>query len=277
MPGPFSALSKVQKAEIARQMDEIIVVDGREIRKGDLMEFEIEKRLGAGQGTEDIMKALRKQGMNVPSEHVKERMAVARGRKPIKGDKGYDRRYARMELNFIIERGLANGDDWDTIGNSIRQSFPKAHVDKLIEAAKNKRAKIIQQNSPPAVIDTGESGPSAGPEQPPYADPTNPVRDLKEFEGMDDAGLAEVLKKVGDEAFKRKKAQQQATREGAEERVNSYDWGVWNEFFRYLREDPNFGRAKFLEGGGDTVEENLDVPMGQPGLEGPVEPEFRNR
>ena len=276
MPGPFSALSKLQKAEIARQMDEVIVVDGREIRKGDLMEFEIEKRLGAGQGTEDIMKALRKQGMNVPSEYVKERMAVARGRKPIEGDRGYDRRYARMELNFIIERGLANGDDWDTIGNSIRQSFPKAHVDKLIEAAKNKRAKIIQQNSPPAVIDTGESGPNAGPEQPPYADPTNPVRDLKEFEGMDDAGLAEVLKKVGDEALKRKRAQVQGLREKGAQQAEQFDWSQLDELGRQWAEGPDLRFAKASEGG-DPVQENLDVPIEQPGLKGPVEPEFRNR
>ena len=260
------------------------VRDGREVRKGDIVEFEIEKRLGAGQGMEDIMSALRKQGIDASAKYVRDRMTVARGRKPIGGDRGYDKRYTRMELNYLIERGLSNGakeglsydDTWALIRKDIETAYPNRDVSRIIEVAKNKHAKLMQQNSPPVVIDTGESGPNAGPEQPPYADPTNPVRDLKEFEGMDDAGLMEVLKRVGDEAAKRKKAQIQGLREKGAQKAEQFDWSQLDELGKMWAEGTDLRFAKASEGG-DPVEGNLDVPIEQPGINGPVEPEFRNR
>jgi hypothetical protein len=102
------------------------------------------------------------------------------------------------------------------------------------------------------------------------------VRDLKEFEDMDDAGLAEVLKKVGDEAHKRKKAQIQALREKGAQEVEQFDWSQLDELGKMWAEDTDLRYSKFMEGG-DPVESNLDVPIEQPGINGSVEPEFRNR
>lgn len=267
MPGPFSVLSKVQKGEIAKQMDEVVVIDGREIRKGDMLEFEIEKYLRAGKGTEDIMKSLRKQGMDVPSAYVKERMAVARGRKPIEGDRGYDKRYARMELNFIIERGLSNGKSWEDIAKDVGEAFPKAHVDKIIEGAKNQRAKIIQQASPPAVIDNGESGPMAPEDQPPVFDPEAEAR-AANAQVMGDRKMS-VEDKLMDllntakEAGRKRSADLKGIRaEGAEEAAND---PFVQELERLVAE---FGKNKIPTGArvretNDPVQGPITPPPGQ--------------
>lgn len=274
MPGPFGkVLSKVQKAEIAKQMDEVVVINGREVRKGDLLEFEIEKQLGAGRGTEDIMQALRKQGMDVPSAYVRERMAVSRGRKPIKGDRGWNRRYGRMELNYIIQRGLSNGDDWATIQKSLEDAYPNRDVSKIIEGARKKHTELMRRQSPPAVID--DQDPSAV-RSGPMEDPPNPVRELAEFEGMDDAGLLDVLTKVANEANRRKRDQLKGLREKGAQKVEQFDWSQLDELGRMWAEGPDLRFAKASEGG-DPVQGNLDVPIEQPGINGPVEPEFRNR
>jgi hypothetical protein len=272
MPGPFSALSKASKIDIAKDLDQTIELpDGRIVKKKDVVEFEIEKRLGNDNYQSDIMKALKKQGIDVSANYIKERVAVARRRNPkLKPDP----RFAKMEANWIIQNGMSQGKGWDEISQSLLDAG--FNGPKLTEIARNKYSKMMQQQGTPAVIDTGESGPNAGPEQPPYADPTNPVRELKDFMDMDDAGLAEVLKKVGDEALRRKKAQIQGLREKGAQKAEQFDWSQLEELGRMWAENPDFGNAKASEGQ-DFVEHNLDVPVEQPGLKGPVEPEFRNR
>lgn len=286
MPGPFSVLSKVQKGEIAKQMDEVVVIDGREIRKGDMLEFEIEKYLRAGKGTEDIMKSLRKQGMDVPSAYVKERMAVARGRKPIEGDRGYDKKYARMELNFIIERGLANGQSWDDIGKAVGEAFPKAHVDKIIEGAKNQRAKIIQQASPPAVIDNGESGPMAPEDQPPVFDAEADAR-AKNRQVLDDSKKTDEdwqneFKDIATKAGRLRAQAQKDLRGKSEAEIAASPWMIEMEgLVRSLRDSIIPTGARVMESvdptNANSAPQNLDVPVAPAGINGPVEPEFRNQ
>jgi hypothetical protein len=155
MPGPFSALSKIEKAEIGKVLEETIEVDGRIIKKGDLMEFEIERGLMSGRSQEDIMKKLRQQGIDVAPNYVKERMGVARTRKtkdgrPIKGDRP-DPRYAKMEANYIIQRELNAGKTWEEISSTLLASG--FNGPKLTEVARGNHAKKMQQASPPAVID----------------------------------------------------------------------------------------------------------------------------
>lgn len=169
MPVPFNAISKIDKAEIGKYLEETIEVDGRTIKRGDLLEFEVEKGLGFGKSQEDIMKKLKEQGVNVASNYVKQRMAVARGRKPIKGDRP-DPRYAKMEANYIIQRELDAGKTWEEISSTLLASG--FNGPKLTEVARNNYTKKMQQQSPPAVIDNGESGPMAPEEQEPVPAPS---------------------------------------------------------------------------------------------------------
>lgn len=173
MPGPFSALSKIEKADIGRQLEETIEVDGRIIKKRDLLEFEIEKGLGFGKSQEDIMKKLKQQGIDVAPNYVKERMKVARTRKPIQGDRP-DPRYAKMEANYIIQRELNAGKTWEEISSTLLASG--FNGPKLTEVARANHSKKMQQQSPPAVIDNGESGPMAPEDQPPVFNPEAEAR-----------------------------------------------------------------------------------------------------
>lgn len=237
----------------------------------DLVEAEVRNRLSAGQGMEETMEALRRQGADVPAHYVRDRMAEARAQGPIKGDRGYDKKYRRMELNYIIERGLANGDDWDVITQSLQKVYPNGNVAPLVEAAKQKHAQLIQQNSPPAVIDSGD-GRSGGPmadEEPPVRgstlDPSGPVQDLADMRNMTPEGLLDISRRAMDEARRRKKEEMAGIRGKAQSKV---DWSQFDDLFQAWKERD--AKPEVTEGTKTYPEENLDVPIEQPGLNGPV-------
>ena len=228
MPGPFSALSKVEKADIGKQLEETIEVDGRIIKKGDLLEFEIEKGLGFGKSQEDIMKKLKQQGIDVAPNYVKERIGVARTRKtkdgrPIKGDRP-DPRYAKMEANYIIQRELNAGKTWEEISSTLLQSG--FNGPKLTEVARANHSKKMQQQSPPAVIDNGESGPMAPEDQPPVFNPEAEARAANaQVMGDRDRSVEEKLMdllETARAAGRKRTADLKGVRaEGAEEAANS--------------------------------------------------------
>lgn len=270
MPNPIAALSKIKKAEIAKQLDEVIVVDGKEVRKATILENEIKDRLASGGGTEDIMKMLRKRGMDVPSAYVRERMALARREGPIKGDRGVDPKYLRMELNYIIDRGLANGDDWEGITKSLQDAFPNRDVSKIVEVARNNRIKKMQQASPPAIVDEGD-GRNGGPrEDPPVRgselDPSGPVQDLSDMRNISPEGLLDISKRAMDEARRRRKEELAGIRGNAKSKV---DWGQFDELFQAWKERD--ARPEVTEGTKTFPEENLDVPIEQPGFNGSLD------
>jgi hypothetical protein len=332
MPGPFSALSKVEKADIGRQLEETIEVDGRIIKKGDLLEFEIEKGLGFGKSQEDIMKKLKQQGIDVAPNYVKQRMAVARGRKPIKGDRP-DPRYAKMEANYIIQRELDAGKTWEEISSTLLASG--FNGPKLTEVARNNYTKKMQQQSPPAVIDQGEvagikarlalareryranptadnadevafvnrllqfeldgkpasntefgdsglSGPNAGEDQPPVFDPeAEAIRKnrqvLDDSEKTDEQWQTE-FREIGIQAGRLREQAKRDLRGKSEEEIAASPWmAKMEEMVRSLRDSIIPTGARAMQGSQTTVPENLDVPVAPAGIDGPVEPEFRNR
>jgi hypothetical protein len=284
MPGPFSALSKIEKADIGKQLEETIEVDGRIIKKGDLLEFEIEKGLGFGKSQEDIMKKLKQQGVDVAPNYVKERMKVARTRKPIRGDRP-DPRYAKMEANYIIQREMNAGKTWEEISNTLLQSG--FNGPKLTEVARANHTKKMQQQSPPAVIDNGESGPMAPWDQPPVFNPEAEAR-AANAQVMNDRKMSieeklQDLLETARAAGRKKSADLKGLRaEGAEEASNSPFVRELERLAKMFTENKIPEGARFMDSNNPTnnqasLPQNLDVPLAQAGINGPVEPEFRNR
>jgi hypothetical protein len=279
MPVPFSAISKIDKAEIGKYLEETIEVDGRTIKRGDLLEFEVEKGLGFGKSQEDIMKKLKEQGVNVASNYVKQRMAVARGRKPIKGDRP-DPRYAKMEANYIIQRELDAGKTWEEISSTLLASG--FNGPKLTEVARNNYTKKMQQQSPPAVIDNGESGPMAPEEQEPvfrpYASPRKPAsleeelaaaeQVLADNKKTDEEWQAEFQAAANEGADRFNQAlKDMRAKSGAENAANPR-MAEMVEMIRSMKAMPS--GARFMQGQGPTnnspeatrMPQNLDVPLG---------------
>lgn len=148
----FGALSKAAKAEIAAELEKTVETDGRIMKKKDMVEFEIEKRLGAGQTQADIMKALSSQDLKLDPNYIKQRLAVARRRNPLLKP---DPNHRKMEANWIVEKGLTTGKTWDEISQELVTSG--FNGPKITEMAKAKRAEQLNNGSPPAaVVDTGE-------------------------------------------------------------------------------------------------------------------------
>lgn len=236
MPNPFGVLSKAAKAEIAADLEKTVEVNGRTMKKKDMVEFEIEKRLGAGlmQTQPDIMRALELQGIKVDPNYVKERMAVARRRNPVLKT---DPKYRRMEANWIIEKGMELKMSWDEISDELVTSG--FNGPKIVAEAKASQAKRLMQRSNQAAIDNGESGPNAGPPEELY--PTGPVQDLADMRNMTDEGLLSVLKKVGDEAARRRKSVADAARQKGAAKVddNGFDWKPLDEMMKMWRDYPD--------------------------------------
>lgn len=115
---------------------EVVEVGSRTVKKRDLVEFEIEKRLKMGQSQADIQKALQAQGVNIANDEIKTRIAVAKRRSV---ENKADPRMRKMEANWIIEKGLTTKKDWEDIAAELRDAG--FNGDKLVEAAKTKQAK----------------------------------------------------------------------------------------------------------------------------------------
>jgi hypothetical protein len=264
MPGPFSALSKVEKADIGKQLEETIEVDGRIIKKGDLLEFEIEKGLGFGKSQEDIMKKLKQQGVDVAPNYVKQRMAVARGRKPIKGDRP-DPRYAKMEANYIIQRELNAGKTWEEISSTLLASG--FNGPKLTEVARANHSKKMQQQSPPAVIDNGESGPMAPEDQPPVFNPEAEAR-AANAQVMGDRNMSieeklQDLLETARAAGRKRSADLKGVRaEGAEEAANDPFVQELERLAQSLR-DNKIPTGANLRESNDPVQGPITPPSGQ--------------
>ena len=252
----------------------------------DLVEAEVRNKLSAGQGMEETMEALRRQGADVPAHYVRDRMAEARAQGPIKGDRGYDKKYRRMELNYIIERGLANGDDWDTITQSLQKVYPNGNVAPLVESAKQKHAQLLQQNSPPAVIDNGESGPMAPEDQPPVFDAEADAR-AKNRQVLDDSKKTDEdwqneFKDIATKAGRLRAQAQKDLRGKSEAEIAASPWMAEMEsLVRSLRDSIIPTGARVMESVDPTnvnsAPQNLNVPATPAGINEPVEPELRNQ
>ena len=223
---PFRSLGKVANAEVAKSLEETVDVGGRTMKKKDMVEFESEKRLGAGQTQADIMKALGEQGMKIDPTYVKERLAVARRRNPLLKP---DPSHRKMEANWIVEKGLTTDKSWDEIATELGSAG--FNGPKVVELAKKKQADMMAQGSGPAtVIDDGTSGPNAGPEQ--DGAYKGPVQDLADLRKATDEELVATLKKAGDEAHRRREEAKKAARARGAARAEGFDWSQLDDYYK---------------------------------------------
>jgi len=226
---------KVSEAEKA--LEGTIEVAGRIMNKRDLVKFEIEKALRNGRSQADVSKSLKTQGVEVDPEWVKQQIAVAKRRDPVMKP---DRRMREMEANYIVEKGLGAGRPWDEIATELEAAGFK-HSRKMVEIAKDNYRKRLMQNSPPAVIDNGESGPMAPEDQPPVFDPEAEAR-AKNKQVMDDSKKTdeqwfEEFKQAAKEGARRRSEAQRKLREGAGEQTKNFDWSQFDELMQNWRDN----------------------------------------
>jgi hypothetical protein len=97
------------------------------------------------------------------------------------------------------------------------------------------------ENSGPAVIDDGGSGPMAPEDQPPVFDPEGEAR-RKNKQVMDDskktdAQLFEELKQLANEAADRRTKALKDLRDSAGQQTKNFDWSQFDELMQNWRDD----------------------------------------
>jgi hypothetical protein len=250
-------MARAAKEAQAAELEKTIEVDGRTMKKRDMVEFEIEKRLGSGQSQADIMKALSGQNLKVDPNYVKERLAVARRRNP---PLKVDPNHRKMEANWIVEKGLTTGKSWDEISQELVTSG--FNGPKITETAKGKQAEMLNNgSSPAAVIDDGSTGPNAGPDDPNGGAYTGPVQDLKDLRKATDQEVLDTLKKAGDEAHRRREDKFKAMREKGSHYNDGFDWSQIDEYYK-SRVTPKSSKL---------TENDTAVPLDQAPLKPPSE------
>jgi hypothetical protein len=226
---PFRGLSKAAKADIAKELEGTVEVGGRTMKKGDMLEAELARTDRLGRTQSDIMKALKEQGLNIPPDYVKERLAIARRRNPLIGKDPVQR---KREANWIVENGLNYNKTWDEIATDLGNAG--FNGPKAVELARKKHADMMAQGSGPAtVIDDGTSGPNAGPgDDGAYKPPTGPVQDLADLRNVTDEELTARIKRAGDEAFRRRQESVKAARGRGAAKIEGFDWSQLDDYYK---------------------------------------------
>ena len=282
-----SVAAKIAKAgkkvlEADKKLEGTIEVAGRIMNKRDLVKFEIEKALRNGRSQADVSKSLKAQGLDVDPEWVKQQVAVAKRRDPVMKP---DRRMREMEANFIIEKGLGAGRSWDEIGLELESAGFK-QGSKLAKIAEDNYRKRLMHNSGPAVIDNGESGPMAPEDQPPVFDAEADAR-AKNRQVLDDSKKTDEdwqneFKDIATKAGRLRAQAQKDLRGKSEAEIAASPWMAEMEgLVRSLRDSIIPTGARVMESvdptNANSAPQNLDVPVPPAGINGPVEPEFRNQ
>jgi hypothetical protein len=272
---------KVSEAEKA--LEGTIEIAGKIVNKRDLVKAEIQKALRSGRSQADLSRTFKEQGLTVDNDWLKNQIAAAKGRDPtLKPDK----RMRKMEANYIVEKGLAAGRSWDEIGEELKAAGFKHHG-KMAEIAKDNYRKRLMQNSGPAVIDNGESGPMAPEDQPPVFNPEAEAR-AANAQVMGDRKMSieeklQDLLETARAAGRKRSADLKGLRaEGAEEAANDPFVQELERLTQTFRDNKIPEGARFMDSNNPTnnqasLPQDLDVPVAPAGVNGPVEPEFRNR
>jgi hypothetical protein len=86
------------------------------------------------------------------------------------------------------------------------------------------------------------------------------------------------FREIGIQAGKLREQAMRDLRGKSEEEIAASPWmAKMEEMVRSLRDSIIPTGARAMQGSQTTVPENLDVPVAPAGIDGPVEPEFRNR
>jgi len=230
LPAAMRAAAKVAKETAA--LDEVVEVGGRSMSKRDLIKFEIEKMLRSNGSQADVTKSLKSQGITFDNEWIKNQIAVAKRRdmtlKP-------DPRQRKMEANWVIEKGLGEGKTWEQIGVDLQDAGFKKGGEMALHA-KSMYYKRLMSKPEPAVIDNGESGPNAGPQDGDYRMPQK----------LTDEELMGALKAAAEEASKRAKNQTRAARERGAASINSFDWSGLDELAK-MWSDPGYKNPELID------------------------------